>query len=384
MVTKTVTRDLRSPFQGDCGLDNNHGLYYQKVQSGGDYSGARPRRKPGQPARKFVIVEPHPYSMDVSSFRNFPLSYKTPNTGPNFKSGTALSCFGGIEAPDVLFTANDELELINSLYAKVAGSDFNLAVTLVETRETLDTIANGAMKIARALRFARKLDVVGVAKALGVKPKSRYNNRNHGYTATSLWLEHRYGWMPILQDVHSAAQLLAVQLSSPLSKRYIARIKRQASKSAPSHGFWRYGTNVKTIRKQIVAFLSEQPSTLQMTGLTNPLSVAWEAVPFSFVVDWFLPVGNYLQARGAASVLKGTFVTTTFETLEQHGIYSGNFYTIVNGDRFSSSSASVRRTVSTTLKVPTPTFVPLSKAISWKRAVSALALLNNFDIKFKV
>lgn len=31
-------------------------------------------------------------------------------------------------------------------------------------------------------------------------------------------------------------------------------------------------------------------------GLTNPLSVAWELIPFSFVVDWFLPIGKYLDA----------------------------------------------------------------------------------------
>ncbi len=383
MVTKTVIRDLRSPFSGDCGLDTNHGLYYRKYQSGADYSGPRPTRKRGQPRRRFVIVEPHPYTMEMSSFRNFPIRYKTPFTGPNFKTGTALSCFGGIETPNVLLTANDELQLINSLYEQVAGSDFNLAVTLVETRETLDTIANGAIKIARALQFARKLDVVGVAKALGVKPRGKYNNRNHGYTATSLWLEHRYGWMPILQDTYSAAKLLAVQLNMPQSKRYTSRIKRQASLSAPAHGYWKYGTNVRVIRKQIVAYISEQPSTLELTGLLNPLAVAWEAVPFSFVADWFLPVGNYLQARGAASVLKGTFVTTTFETTTQEGLFSGNFYTIENGQNYGSVSATVTRTVSNSLNVPLPSFVPFSKAISWKRAVSALSLLNNFDLKFK-
>jgi hypothetical protein len=31
-------------------------------------------------------------------------------------------------------------------------------------------------------------------------------------------------------------------------------------------------------------------------GFVNPLSVAWEAVPFSFVVDWFSNVGQCLSA----------------------------------------------------------------------------------------
>jgi hypothetical protein len=30
-------------------------------------------------------------------------------------------------------------------------------------------------------------------------------------------------------------------------------------------------------------------------GLTNPLNVAWELVPFSFVVDWFIPIGSFFD-----------------------------------------------------------------------------------------
>lgn len=30
-------------------------------------------------------------------------------------------------------------------------------------------------------------------------------------------------------------------------------------------------------------------------GINNPASIVWEAIPFSFVLDWFLPVGNFLS-----------------------------------------------------------------------------------------
>lgn len=36
-------------------------------------------------------------------------------------------------------------------------------------------------------------------------------------------------------------------------------------------------------------------------GLLNPLEVIWELVPFSFVADWFLPIGDYLSALDASS-----------------------------------------------------------------------------------
>jgi hypothetical protein len=43
------------------------------------------------------------------------------------------------------------------------------------------------------------------------------------------------------------------------------------------------------------SILSEFAESLKNTGLSNPLSVAWELVPWSFVVDWAYPVGTFLN-----------------------------------------------------------------------------------------
>lgn len=39
--------------------------------------------------------------------------------------------------------------------------------------------------------------------------------------------------------------------------------------------------------------------SLASSGVTNPLLVAWELVPFSFVVDWAIPVGAWLESLDA-------------------------------------------------------------------------------------
>ena len=38
---------------------------------------------------------------------------------------------------------------------------------------------------------------------------------------------------------------------------------------------------------------------LAATGFSNPLNLGWELVPFSFVVDWFVGIGNYLSSLDA-------------------------------------------------------------------------------------
>jgi hypothetical protein len=50
-------------------------------------------------------------------------------------------------------------------------------------------------------------------------------------------------------------------------------------------------------------------STASELGLTNPLAVAWELVPFSFVVDWALPIGSFLNQIDAS--VGWTFVTAS-------------------------------------------------------------------------
>jgi hypothetical protein len=34
-------------------------------------------------------------------------------------------------------------------------------------------------------------------------------------------------------------------------------------------------------------------------GLTNPLEIVWELLPYSFVLDWLVPVGRYLSVLDA-------------------------------------------------------------------------------------
>lgn len=43
--------------------------------------------------------------------------------------------------------------------------------------------------------------------------------------------------------------------------------------------------------------------SVNQLGLINPLSLAWELVPFSFIVDWILPIGPVLQALTAPAGL---------------------------------------------------------------------------------
>jgi hypothetical protein len=125
------------------------------------------------------------------------------------------------------------------------------------------------------------------------------------------WLELQYGWKPLLSDVHGAISLLndrekdadrgLVTVKSGIkSKDYF---ERNISDSTAGFVF----STRKTHKVEYKAFIrldfvpSDAPLTqsLSQLGITNPLSLAWELLPWSFVADWFVPIGDYLSSLDA-------------------------------------------------------------------------------------
>ncbi len=390
MVSKVFTRDLTSLQNGGYPV----GLYFRKEQAGGDsprppydsYLSPSGKRRFKRRRVSYRLSEPHAYSMTLTSYRN--VIFHLERDYPGYGADRNLFSYGFAQPPNP-WNSNDDLELLGRLQTEISGAEFNLAVTLGESRETLELIAHSAYRLAGALLAIKKGNVSGAAKHLGIKLKGRKNVRNSGAAITSAWLELKYGWMPLLQDIHSAAELLAYQLQQPQVRTYRARLSRKSQiTEKPGDKAVTYGVNTRVMRKQIVAHLREKPSTASLLGFTNPLSIAWELTPLSFVPDWVYPVSNYLAVRGFFAGLNATYVQTSKEDLTLIGINSGRAgvldrYTVSdNGATIFYHTVTVNRTIATSLAVPKPSVVPFTKALSWQRAVTALSLLNNLDLKF--
>lgn len=120
--------------------------------------------------------------------------------------------------------------------------------------------------------------------------------------AANAELTYRYGVLPLLSDLESAARLL----NRKWSPRYTARGFASAAANAKgtfSHTHW-HGTStftseIRVDRSVRVGCLYTTDETMRLAaslGFTRPLSVAWELVTLSFVVDWLVDVGTWLDA----------------------------------------------------------------------------------------
>lgn len=331
-----------------------------------------------------------------------------------------------------IWEANDSLKLLNKLREKLQGSDFNASVALGEGRQTLRLVADSAIRIAKSLHSLRRGDVAGSLRSLvegtsraplnrlpkGVPSRIKKGSKE----ASDIWLEIQYGWKPLVTDAHDAAVLLAHQLSSGLET--VVRQSLTKKLQGVGYRFWgnRYtGTNPGAFpwmpsspsnpvsdsystdytileRRRVSLYLQERPSVLPVLGLLDPSQVLWELLPWSFVADWFIPIGQYLDARGISTLYKGVYVesikrnsriynsiskTTTGYDSQPGGPsvkekalgYLAPFLVDSAGVGLALSRTFYQRTVGSAPSVPLPTFKPLAKAASWQHCANAVALL---------
>lgn len=283
-------------------------------------------------------------------------------------------------SPIYNWTSNDDLALYGKLREKVAGSDFNAGVALAELPQSLALIADAAIRIRKGLNALKRGNLPEAIKQLAGHKRARKIPKgttvSNSKTVQSNWLELQYGWRPLLQDVYGGAELLSHHLSVPIQQ--VLRVSKQAKGYLDRGSSYVVPASSEVLtKKRLKAIISER-DVPQLIGLTDPLSVIWEKVPYSFVVDWFIPIGNYLSARGLSQALKGTFVLSTLNTSKGSGaVFSGIDATV---DSLSGpldwTKGNLSRTVSSTLQIPLPSFKPLMKVASWQHCANAIALLT--------
>jgi hypothetical protein len=286
-------------------------------------------------------------------------------------------------------TANEQNGLLSKLSAKVKGHEFNLAVDLAQLNQTTGMLSSSLGTIGRSFLALKHGDFATAARTLGVKPRA---SRLKSSDLSGRWLELQYGWLPTLSSCYEASKAFEQVSRGPRSTLFRVskrKVVKADGSSAPTL-YSQYYTVSTTRYLQYEMY--EEMSAARSLGLMNPLSVAWEVVPYSFVVDWFIPVGTYLDNLMAIPKLLGRFLTTDVNRCQgfegfvikskvgdfhQGYVYQG----LISPPGMDSRRAcEVRRTYSTSLSVPLPGF-DLSGAISVRRFWNALALCHQRFVK---
>lgn len=185
---------------------------------------------------------------------------------------------------------------ITDALLKLKDQKVNLAVAWAERQRTAQLLGDSLGRIARSVMALRRGNWRGAGRWL----------KQNWKEAPSSWLEYQYGWSPLLNDVYGSLDEL-VRL--PVSD-WVVTVKGVV-KSEVKDSFTRTATHYRMDLEKVdfrgcFVRLDYRPDAtffqrLSQTGITNPLEVTWELVPFSFVLDWGYQVGNYLSTLDAAA-----------------------------------------------------------------------------------
>jgi hypothetical protein len=267
--------------------------------------------------------------------------------------------------------------MVNRLADKVRGHDFNAAVNIGELKESVKMVGGTARTLASSFVLLKRRNYRGALRALGLDANRTQvlkvqSDARQG--AGNAWLGMQYGWLPLIGAARDAAEGCASRLR-PRQSTFKVLMTASAGEVRGTGGlFSATGSADRSYHLVWKISEEEQFTTLEEFGFLDPELVAWELMPYSFVVDWFLPIGNFLQARSVLNKLKGRYVHSE-RWRARARMSTSPAYVIHSGSSFRSDVRLVR-TVGQIDKLPLP--VPLPKdPFSLSHAVSGLALLQN-------
>lgn len=186
------------------------------------------------------------------------------------------------------------------------------AVAFVERYKTLSLLATSAHRLISVFRAARS----SIRRGSGLRELKELLRDLSFDDAMNAWMEYRYGWRPLLYDISQHQRALADILSD--SGQYwksrgtsdfhdttvVSGVDLGSVSITAGPGGVVGRGDVRAFPRRVGSIAgffykidqSAINPSLYWLGFQSPTAVIWELVPYSFVIDWFVNLGDYLTS----------------------------------------------------------------------------------------
>lgn len=232
------------------------------------------------------------------------------------------------------------------------------------------------------------------AKVVTSKGRSLAGALNTRQGVAKAHLKFVYGVQPLCSDMVSALDELASPANvAPVIKgrkniRNRRVVKSSVHFSSTNHNFDAPSEvefdKRERLRYRATMSTNTLTTSLYAHGFTNPFSLAYELTPFSFVVDWWINVGDVLASLDNSLVFSSLQGVRSYTLYKTERVLNPGFR-LSNGDSLSPSQCS---RIEVTSDRGAPYNMSLISTFSYKPSISkqhilnGLALLNAVKIKF--
>lgn len=202
---------------------------------------------------------------------------------------------------------------------KLKSQDVHIGNFVAESHKTFEMVGNTASRIARSVSAFRAKRPKEWGKVVATQTGNLA--RKDWHTVPNSWLELQYGWKPLMDDVYGAIHHLSRRSRyefpySRVSGYSFTETEVKSNVTLSGGSCFDLGgltQDVYMLDKQevfitlIYGLTSPILAEISSLGLLSPLEIVWETTRYSFVVDWFLPIGPWLSALTADAGY--TFIT---------------------------------------------------------------------------
>jgi len=238
---------------------------------------------------------------------NFPLSYSSTVmqvvNESRYRTDDPLNGANGYFVLESNVSLGDVLEFqiaSEKAYEKLknkVGEASQWANNVLEARKTFNAAALAINQLVSFTRRVHRFDFIGAANVLrGVVPQGV--SRKKAFADN--WLAYHFGWEPLLKDIYAGMKALTRDFSPIVVKGGGSSTKTVHSRvygAGPNDWSDETLRTVTKVRQCCSVKVGNPNATLlNDLGLANPVAVLWEAIPFSFVVDWFSTVGAVVSS----------------------------------------------------------------------------------------
>lgn len=187
--------------------------------------------------------------------------------------------------------------LVTEALANARTRGFDILTFLAEFRKTMDLIARFR---DRTLRRAEKIaDTIGKS----ADPLAEFS---------AVWLEARYGWRILAYDMEGINESIErlKQIKPPFIRGYasdsnsaeynlnyaLGAYMRSVTPYGQAGDYGRCSISINQVKERETRAGVVLEALLDDIFEVDPLVTAWEVIPFSFIVDWFVNIGDVVAA----------------------------------------------------------------------------------------